>query len=56
MKHSIRYAVTAGMGAFALCSLTIASLGQPVMYYVILAMGCPAIGLLCAYVGQEDGA
>jgi len=56
MKHSIRYAVTAGMGAFALCSLTIASLGQPFMYYVILALGCPLVGLLCGLVGQEDGA
>ncbi len=54
MKHSTRYAVTAGMGAFAMCSLTIASLGQPFMYYAILMLGCPLVGLLCGYVSMGD--
>ena len=54
MKHYARYGVTAGFGCFAVCSLTIASLGQPMMYYLILCLLCPVVGAVCAFVAMED--
>lgn len=54
MKHYARYGLTAGFGAFAACSLTIASLGQPMVYYLILALCCPIVGAACAIVAKDD--